>query len=192
MNRRARLVVEILVREQLEETPDREERRAQLVRRVRDERLAGVVELCELDAHSVERVGEFADLVVAAIDDRRVEVAARDALRRGLQPQKPVGEHPGSREGRATSAKHERERRREQQALLDEANGRERVGERRLKEHDRVRLEGNRDVRVVAVRIDHPATLDLAARRAPRAPPDPFAMSRELRVRESATAASAG
>ena len=56
---RARLLVELLVREQLEEAADREDRRPQLVRRVGDELLACVVELRELHAHAVEGVGEL-------------------------------------------------------------------------------------------------------------------------------------
>ena len=51
----ARLVVHVLVREQLEEPGEREERRPQLVRCVRDELLAREVELGELHAHPVER-----------------------------------------------------------------------------------------------------------------------------------------
>ena len=85
MNAAPRLLVELLVGEELEESADREERRSQLVRRIRDELLAGVVELRELDAHPVERARQLADLVVPVIDDGRVEVAARDALRRGLE-----------------------------------------------------------------------------------------------------------
>ena len=120
MNAAPRLLVELLVREQLEEAADREERRSQLVRRVRDELLARVVELRELDAHAVERARELADLVVAVIDDRRVEVAAGDALGGGLEPQQPVREHPGRREAEH-EREDEREGRREQQALARRA-----------------------------------------------------------------------
>ena len=49
------------------------------MRRIGDEGLARVVELSELHAHSVERVRELSDLVVPTIDDRSVEVAAREA-----------------------------------------------------------------------------------------------------------------
>ena len=84
----ASLVVEFLVREQLEEATDREQRRPQLVRGVGDELLAGVVELRELDAHPVERARELADLVVAVVDDRGAEVSACDPLGGGLEPER--------------------------------------------------------------------------------------------------------
>ena len=51
--------------EQLQEAAEREERRAQLVRRVRDEFAPRVVELREADAHALERVGELAQLAAA-------------------------------------------------------------------------------------------------------------------------------
>ena len=50
-----RLRVELLAREQLEEAAEREERRAQLVRGVRDELAAGAVERGELQPHPLER-----------------------------------------------------------------------------------------------------------------------------------------
>ena len=64
------LVVEVLVGKQLEESTEREQRCSKLVRRVRDERLARIVQLSELDTHPVERIRELADLVVAAVDDQ--------------------------------------------------------------------------------------------------------------------------
>ena len=79
---RARLGVEVLVLEQLEEPAEREDRRAQLVRRGRDEALARGVELGELALHVVERDRELAELVVAVDREARGEVAARDAARR--------------------------------------------------------------------------------------------------------------
>ena len=107
------------------------------MRRVGHELLACVVELRELHAHAVEGVGELSDLVVAVIDDRRVEVASGDSLRRSLEPPQPVREHPGRRE-----PEHEREREREagreQRRPLDELDGGERVRERRLEEEHRV------------------------------------------------------
>jgi hypothetical protein len=51
-----RLLVELLVLEQLEEAAEREDRRAQLVRRLSDELLARAVEPRELALHVVERV----------------------------------------------------------------------------------------------------------------------------------------
>ena len=78
----AGLIVEVLVREELQKATDREQRCTQLMGGVRDELLARVVELRELNAHPVERARELADLVVAVIHDRRAEVAASDPLGR--------------------------------------------------------------------------------------------------------------
>ena len=58
-----RLLVELLVLQQLQEPAQREDRGTQLVRGVRDERAPGVVEAGELEAHPVERAGELAELV---------------------------------------------------------------------------------------------------------------------------------
>ena len=159
----ARLLVEVLVREQLEEAADREQRGTQLVRRVRDELLARVVELRELHAHAVERARELADLVVAVIDDRRVEVAAGDPLRGRLESEQAVREHSGSRQAE-DQREHERERRREQEALADDLDRRERVGERRLEEHDRLGPDRHGDLRVVLARDDHPLLLEVTRR----------------------------
>ena len=81
----ARLLVELLVLQQLEEAAEREDRRAQLVRRGRDELLARRVEPRELALHVVERGRELAELVVRVGLDRVGEVAARD-LARGAAP----------------------------------------------------------------------------------------------------------
>ena len=59
-----RLLVEVLVLEQLEEAAEREDRRAQLVRGGGDEALARVSSSRELALHLVERRGELAELVV--------------------------------------------------------------------------------------------------------------------------------
>ena len=103
---------------QLQKAAEGEERSAQLVRRVRYELLARGVELGEPDPHPVEGDGELADLVVAAVDDRDVEVAPRDPLRRVLQPAEPVRQ-----ERRSGQAEREREQQREpggeEQAALD-------------------------------------------------------------------------
>ena len=61
----ARRGVGVVLRCELEEAAERRERRAQLVRRVRDERPARILETTELDAHRVERAGEVGDLVAA-------------------------------------------------------------------------------------------------------------------------------
>ena len=75
-----------LVAEELDEPAEREERRPELVRGVGDELAPGPVEDGQAGAHVVERVRELADLVAAGVDDRRLEVAARHALCRGLEP----------------------------------------------------------------------------------------------------------
>ena len=75
-----RLVVELLVLEQLEEAAEREDRRAQLVRRGRDEAPPRGLDLRELALHVVERARELAELVVAVGREDRREVARRDAL----------------------------------------------------------------------------------------------------------------
>ena len=94
----AGLLVELLVREQLEEAGEREQRRAQLVRGIRDELLARAVELGELDPHPVERGGELADLVGAAVDHRLVERTLRDPVGGPLQPPEPARVDRGDRE----------------------------------------------------------------------------------------------
>ena len=81
-----RLLVEVLVGEQLEEAAEREDRRAQLVRRGGDELLARAVEPRELVLHVVERGRELAELVVGVGADRVREVARRHLARRLLEP----------------------------------------------------------------------------------------------------------
>ena len=90
----ARLLVEVLVVEQLEEAAEREDRRTQLVRRVRDELPARVLELHEPAPHALERPRELADLVVTEIDHRLVEHAVGDALCSPLEPPDASREHP--------------------------------------------------------------------------------------------------
>ena len=75
---------------------EREERRAQLVRRVGDELAAGVVELREALAHAVERARQLAELVGAVVDDGLVEAAARDPVGRPLEPADPAREDAGA------------------------------------------------------------------------------------------------
>ena len=96
-------LVDLLVRHQLEEAAEREERRPQLVRGVGDELAARAVELAEPPAHSLERVGQVAELVVARVDHRLVEASARDPLGRPLEPQDALAHaamRPGSRRRR--------------------------------------------------------------------------------------------
>ncbi len=64
---------------------EREERGAELVRRVRDELPARVLEAGEALAHAVERARELAELVGARVHDRLVELPARDPLGRLLE-----------------------------------------------------------------------------------------------------------
>ncbi len=73
------LLVELLVDEQLEEAAEREERRPQLVRRVRDELAAGVLEPGEPLTHPVERARELAELVRARSTTARRTCRPRSA-----------------------------------------------------------------------------------------------------------------
>ena len=129
-----RRLVEILVREELEEAGEREQRRPELVRGVRDELLAGAVELGELDAHAVERAGQLADLVGSVVDDRLVEGALGDPVGGPLQPAEPAGVDRGDGE-----PEHDRDQqgghRRVQQPPLDERDRGELVGERAREQH---------------------------------------------------------
>ena len=86
-------LVERLVLEQLERGAEREDRRAQLVRRVGDERAPSVVERREAAAHVLERLGQLVQLVRAVVDDRLVELPVRDAVGGALQPPDPPCVH---------------------------------------------------------------------------------------------------
>ena len=68
----------VLLLEQLDEAAEAEDRRAQLVRGVGDELLAGAVELGEAPLHLVEGAGELAELAGGGDRDRRLEVAVGD------------------------------------------------------------------------------------------------------------------
>ena len=81
-----RLLVEVLVGQQLEEAAEREDRRAQLVRGGGDELLARPVEPRELVLHVVERGRELAQLVVGVGADRVREVAGGDLAGGLLEP----------------------------------------------------------------------------------------------------------
>ena len=85
-----RLLVEILVRHQLQEAAEREERRAQLVRGVGDELPSGALEVLEPDPHPLERGRQLAELVVARVHDRLVEAPAGDPLGGALEPPDPA------------------------------------------------------------------------------------------------------
>ena len=88
--RLARLGVEVLVLEQLEEAAEREDRRAQLVRGGGDEALARRVELAELALHVVERDRELAELVVGSTTKRPVRSPRGDAPRGALEALDPL------------------------------------------------------------------------------------------------------
>ena len=115
---------------------------------VRDELLARVVELRELNAHAIECARELADLVVSVIDDRCAEVPAGDPLGGGLEAKQAVREHPGGGEAE-DQRQHERESRREKEALADDLHGGKGVGERGLEEHDGLRANRHRDLGVI-------------------------------------------
>src|SRR5581483_1339266 len=78
--------------QQLEKAAEREDRRPQLVRRVRDELAARVVEAREPAAHAVERAGELAELVPSAVLDRLGEVAGGDPVGGALEAANPPRE----------------------------------------------------------------------------------------------------
>ena len=88
----SRPLVEILVREQLEEPAEREQRRSQLVRRVGNELAPCVVEVREAQAHPVERPRQLGHLVRTSCVDRHLEVSAGDAVGRDLEAPDPPGE----------------------------------------------------------------------------------------------------
>ena len=104
------------------------------MRGVRDELLAGAVELGELEPHPVERRSELADLVLVVVDDRLVERALRDPVGRLLQaPEPPCVE----RRDRETEPDRDQQRRHGgvEQPPLDERDRRELIGERAREEH---------------------------------------------------------
>ena len=130
---KARLLIQVLVVEQLQEAPEREHRRTQLVRRVRDELPARVLELHEPAPHALERPRELADLVVTEIDYRLVEHTVGDALGSPFEAPDPSREHP--RAGVADDEDEaEHEGTREQEPALDEVDVPERAIDRRGQE----------------------------------------------------------
>src|SRR4029078_2696251 len=74
--------VNVLIGHQLEEASEREERRPQLMRGVRDELAACTVELSEAQAHAVEGTCKVSDLVLHRVDDLLLEVTRRAQPRR--------------------------------------------------------------------------------------------------------------
>jgi hypothetical protein len=107
------------------------------------------------------------------VDDRRAEIAARDALGGRLEPEQSVREH--ARRGESEDQRErEREGGREQQALPHDLDGCERVRERHLEEENRLGAGRNRDLRVVAAPEVDAALLDLS--RQHRGPCDRIAL----------------
>ena len=134
----------LLVRHQLEEAAEREERRPQLVRRVGDELTAGAVELAEPAAHALERDREVAELVVARVDHRLVEAAAGDSLGRALEPQDPLRVQRCEQIAR-DDGEEQADQAGEEQSPLDQLQARDRVGERVAEQdHDALVLERDR------------------------------------------------
>jgi hypothetical protein len=73
---------------------EREDRRPQLVRRVRDELATGPFQRRQLLAHTVEGTGQLPELVRARIHHRLVEEAAGDPVRGALEPVHSPREDP--------------------------------------------------------------------------------------------------
>ena len=163
----ARLLVEILVGHQLQEPAEGEERRAQLVRRVRDELAPGALEVLEPAPHPLERVRQLAELVSPAIDDRLVEAPAGDALDGALEPPDPARVQ---RSGAIADDQPENEpdQSRDQQSPLDEMHARQRIDERVAEQDDDVGSgDGNRNLGVPALLPLDGGTLRHPARRRP-------------------------
>ena len=97
---RARVRVELLVPQQLDEAAEREDRRAQLVRGVRDELAPRAVDALELALHLVERARQLAELVLGVDRQRRDEPAGAPPPRRRARAAARgarAGPRPGSR-----------------------------------------------------------------------------------------------
>ncbi len=88
----ARRRVGVVLRRQLEEAAERRERRAQLVRGVRDERSPGILETAELDTHHIERAGEVGDLIAPVVDHRIVEGAPGQPFCGALETSQATGQ----------------------------------------------------------------------------------------------------
>jgi len=87
-------LVQLLIRQQLQEAAEREERRAQLMRGVRDEFAPRVVQLRKANAHALERVGKPAQLPAARVAHGRVEAPARDPVGSPLEPPNAARKEP--------------------------------------------------------------------------------------------------
>jgi hypothetical protein len=109
------------------------------VRCVGDELAARVLEPGELGTHPLEGTGQLAELVAAPVDDRPVELTARDPVGGALQAPDPPREH-----ARAAVAQQQRDPERHagggEQRPLHLPHPPQGVLERGGEEHDRVRL----------------------------------------------------
>ena len=146
-----------------------------------------LVELRQLDPHPVERGGELADLVVAAVDDRLVERALGDPVGRPLQAPEPPRMDRGDGE-----PEHDRDQQgrhgRVQQPPLDERDGGELVRERAREEHHVAGGEQRHGhLRVLAALVPDAGADRPDARRRRRAPSSP---SRSRSRRPAAESAS--
>ena len=119
---RARLVVELLVLQQLDEPAQREDRRAELVRRVGDELTPRAVDPFQLALHLVECARQLPELVLGVHRERRDEPARRDLLRRALESLHPAREPPGDQIA-AEQSDEQRARARDEHAPPDQADG---------------------------------------------------------------------
>ena len=124
-----RLLVELLVLDQLEEPAEREDRRAQLVRGDGDEALTRAVELGELVLHRPEGPRELPELVLRVDLEARREVAARHLPGRPLEALDPLAERPRDQCAR-DEREQERDRPREEDLAPDERHAARDVGER--------------------------------------------------------------
>ena len=152
-------IVEILVQEQLQMAAEREERGSQLMGGVGDELAACMLEPGQAQAHAVERAGQLAELVGARILDRLVELAVRDPLGRPFEVADAAGEEARAAEAEQESGD-ERDQRGDQNPVLDQVDGRERVLERARDEDDVLRLptcERLGCLRVLLPAADHDA-----------------------------------
>src|SRR6185369_500285 len=136
-------------------------RRSQLVRGVRDELAARVIETREPGPHALERPRELAELVAATIRNLLVEVAARDSIRGPLEPANASSEKP--RSAVADRQRYEqREPTGEEQPSLEGPDVGQCVVQRRgQKEHLAPFWHRDRDLRELAVAPRNRSALEL-------------------------------
>ena len=176
---RARRVVGLLVLEQLDEAAEREDRRAQLVRGVGDELLAGAVEPREPPLHLVEGQRELADLVGGVDRDRRPRSRPRRPARRR------------ARAGAAAASAPAREEPGEQRRSRSRSRPRSGSGGGSAPRCPRPRRAGreHRDPARLAAALERDRRLARCARRPPSRPPS-CAAPRRRRVRGRSTRGS--